>query len=240
MPYPPPLSHGADSGQVTAGHLGVANNPTLLHSQAPLVPTGFIQGDQGMLVPVYPPDALNQYMAGNQEQGQAPTNPGSAEGQPPVTWRPYPPPPICPPTVIFHPYINPPPAPPPPHHLGTHTWMPGHPWHRVAPQPGNPQGPPGRRITSAPAGGQASIPMASNFERSSVPPRRQYRRDNYAQQHHKNTFIRGTAGRFGKVPFDAPRSPSDVQPEPASHNAASDSSIDANWPRWNTDRGNFA
>lgn len=40
-------------------------------AQAPLVPSGFIQNEQGTLIPVYPPDALDQYMA---NQG---TNPNS-------------------------------------------------------------------------------------------------------------------------------------------------------------------
>lgn len=234
MPYPPSLGHSSDSGQTTPSHLGVANNPTLLHAQAPLIPTGFIQGDQGMLVPVYPPDALNQYMAGNQDQAQAPTNSGSAEGQPSVTWRPYPPPPIRPQAVIFHSYINPPLTTPPPHHLGTHTWMPGHTWHGVTPQSGNPHGVPGRRISSSPAGGPASIPMGSSFERNIIPPRRQYRRDNHSQ-HHKNNFTRGTAGRFGKTSFDAPRSPPDIQPVSVHQMAIPDTTIDANWQRGSTD-----
>jgi len=239
MPYPPSCGHVPDSGQATAGYLGLTNNPTLLHTQAPLIPTGFIQGDQGILVPVYPPDALNQYMTGNQDQGQGPTNSGSTEGQPPVTWRPYPPPPICPQTVIFHSYINPPPTAPLPHHLGAHAWIPGHAWHGVTPQLGNPHGLSGRRISSSPAGGPTSIPIGSNFERGSVPPRRQYRRDNHSQ-HHKNNFTRGTVGRFGKVPFDAPRSPSDIQPAPVPQIAIPDTSMDANWQRWNTDQGNAA
>ena len=33
-------------------------------SQAPLAPSGFIQNDQGTLIAVYPPDALDQYMSG--------------------------------------------------------------------------------------------------------------------------------------------------------------------------------
>ena len=239
MPYPPPPGHGSDAGQATAVHQGVANNPALLHTQAPLIPTGFIQGDQGMLVPVYPPDALNQYMAGNQDQGQAPTNSGSAEGQPPVTWRPYPPPPIRSQAVIFHSYINPPLTAPPLHHLGAHAWIPGHTWHGVPPQSGNSHGVPGRRISSSSVGGPASIPMGSSFERNLVPPRRQYRRDNHSQ-HHKNNFVRGTNGRFGKASFEGPRSPSGIQPVSVPQIPIPDTSIDANWQRWNTDQGDPA
>ncbi|KAF8433581.1 hypothetical protein L210DRAFT_975593 [Boletus edulis BED1] len=238
MRYPPPLGQNSDPGQATAGLPGVANNPTIIHTQAPLIPTGFIQGDHGMLVPVYPPDALNQYMTGNQDQGQVPTNSGSVES--PVTWRPYPPPPICPQTVILHSYINPP-LTAPPHPLGPHAWIPPHAYHGVTPSLGNPHGVPGRRISSALTGGPASIPMASTFERGLVPPRRQYRRDNHVQ-HHKNNCARGTAGRYGKAPFDASRSPSDIPPASVSQSSVPDTSIDADWQRsdWNTDQGNFA
>ncbi|KAJ3511484.1 hypothetical protein NLJ89_g4071 [Agrocybe chaxingu] len=34
-------------------------------TQAPLMPTGFIQNEQGTLIPVYQPEALDQYMAGS-------------------------------------------------------------------------------------------------------------------------------------------------------------------------------
>ncbi|KAG9314018.1 hypothetical protein JVU11DRAFT_4796 [Chiua virens] len=158
MPYAPLLGPSPDSG-----HQGVANNPTLIHAQAPLIPTGFIQGDQGMLVPVYPPDALNQYMTGNQDQSQPSTNSGIAEGQSSVAWRTCPPPPVRPQAVIFHSYINPPLTAPP--HLGAHAWVPGHAWQGVAPQTGNPHGMPGRRVASAP-GGPTPIPMGSGFERN--------------------------------------------------------------------------
>ncbi|KAJ7492410.1 hypothetical protein FB451DRAFT_531569 [Mycena latifolia] len=60
-------------------------------SQAPLQPTGFIQNEQGTLIPVYQPEALDQYMASNQA---TPTTTPSA--QPPngtATWQQYPPPP---------------------------------------------------------------------------------------------------------------------------------------------------
>lgn len=238
MPYPPP-GHSSDVGQANVIHQGVANNPTVLHTQAPLIPTGFIQGDQGMLVPVYPPDALNQYMAGNQDQGQVPGNSGSAEGQPPVTWRPYPPPPIRPQAVIFHPYINPPLTAPPPHALGAHAWVPGHMWHGVPPQSGNGGRMLGRRISSSPVGGPTSVPVGSSVDRNLVPPRRQYRRDNHSQ-HHKNNFTRGAAGRFGKAPFEAPRSPPDIQSVSAPQIAVPETPIDASWQSWNTDQGNSA
>lgn len=232
MAYPPPVPHSSDPNQAVPVPQGAANNATLFHTQAPLIPTGFITGDQGMLVPVYPPDALNQYMAGNQDQCLAP-NSGNAEGQPPVTWRPYPPPPIRPQAVVFHSYINPPLATPPLHHLGAHGWISGPTWHGP-PQSGNGHGVPGRRISTSPVGGSASMPMGSNLERNMV-PRRHYRRDNHVQ-HHKNNFGRGPGGRFGKPSFEAVRSPQDMPPP----RIASEPSIDANWQRWNTEQGNPA
>ncbi|KAJ6504401.1 hypothetical protein DFH09DRAFT_292099 [Mycena vulgaris] len=61
--------------------------------QAPLQPTGFIQNEQGTLIPVYQPEALDQYMASNQT---APTTTPPAQAQPlngTATWQQYPPPP---------------------------------------------------------------------------------------------------------------------------------------------------
>jgi hypothetical protein len=56
MPYPaqPARTPGLDQSQ--SQHL---------NSRAPLVPTGFIQNEQGTLIAVYQPEALDQYMAGN-------------------------------------------------------------------------------------------------------------------------------------------------------------------------------
>ncbi|KAG6832548.1 hypothetical protein H0H92_000177 [Tricholoma furcatifolium] len=59
-----------------------------LNNRAPLAPTGFIQNDQGTLIAVYQPEALDQYMAGVQ---MAPAQP--AVPQPTVqniaSWAPY-------------------------------------------------------------------------------------------------------------------------------------------------------
>lgn len=76
MPYPPaPPSYNNRSQTHVA-------NPSHGQSdhQPPLQPTGFIQGQHGMLIPVYQPDALQQYMS-NTEQSpsnsryQGPTHP---------------------------------------------------------------------------------------------------------------------------------------------------------------------
>ncbi|KAJ7225256.1 hypothetical protein GGX14DRAFT_637859 [Mycena pura] len=62
-------------------------------SQAPLQPTGFIQNEQGTLIPVYQPEALDQYMASNQATPTTtpPTQPPPPNGA--ATWQQYPTPP---------------------------------------------------------------------------------------------------------------------------------------------------
>ena len=64
-------------------------------SHAPLLPTGFIQGEQG-LIPVYQPEALDSYMAGPSP------NPAQTLPKSPTAWRQYP-----------FPFIPVPPAPVP-------------------------------------------------------------------------------------------------------------------------------
>ena len=75
-------------------------SPTLARApqgspHAPLLPTGFIQGEQG-LIPVYQPEALDSYMAGPS------LNPTQGQSQSPTAWRQYP-----------FPFIPVPPAPVP-------------------------------------------------------------------------------------------------------------------------------
>ncbi|KAJ7675396.1 hypothetical protein B0H17DRAFT_135636 [Mycena rosella] len=60
-------------------------------SQAPLQPTGFIQNEQGTLIPVYQPEALDQYMASNQATPTTTSVARPATGT--ATWQPFPPPP---------------------------------------------------------------------------------------------------------------------------------------------------
>lgn len=48
--------------------------PQHLATQAPLIPTGFIQNEQGTLIAVYQPEALDQYLAGS-EASAAPRHP---------------------------------------------------------------------------------------------------------------------------------------------------------------------
>ncbi|KAF9460117.1 hypothetical protein BDZ94DRAFT_947042 [Collybia nuda] len=58
-----------------------------LNSRAPLIPTGFIQNEQGTLIAVYQPEALDQYLAGSHSapSSQAPVQSVSS-------WAQYPPP----------------------------------------------------------------------------------------------------------------------------------------------------
>lgn len=53
------------------------------------MPTGFIQGENGALIPVYQPEALDQYMAGGATQ--TPTIPSHGQPQNLAAWRPFPP-----------------------------------------------------------------------------------------------------------------------------------------------------
>lgn len=158
-------------------------------TQAPLLPTGFIHGDQGILVPVYPPDALNQYMSGAQD-GQtstsalADTPPPSLPCQPPNVWRPYLPSAFTPgvpiPSGIQHPSA------------GAFPMM-------------GPQGPmPNQasfgmnqhRYSSGPL--CSGAPMQPMFEQRGAPSRRQYRKGNHP--HIKNGG-RGQPGRYPRGSF---------------------------------------
>ncbi|KAJ7040393.1 hypothetical protein C8F04DRAFT_255421 [Mycena alexandri] len=76
--YPPRPSVGVDQ-----------SNP---RGQAPLQPTGFIQNEQGTLIPVYQPEALDQYMASN--QATPATTPATQPQNGTAAWQQYPPPPF--------------------------------------------------------------------------------------------------------------------------------------------------
>ncbi|KAG1757119.1 hypothetical protein EDB19DRAFT_1900668 [Suillus lakei] len=157
-------------------------------TQAPLIPTGFIHGDQGILVPVYPPDALNQYMSGAQaEQASTSTEaaPASLPVQTPNNWRPYPLPTfasgILVPPGIQHP--NPGPFP----MMGPHGWMPNHASFGINQHVQSPS-----NIPLGPSG----APMQPMFEQRNinVPPRRQHRRD------HQSNFKNGGRSHPGRYP----------------------------------------
>ncbi|KZT02481.1 uncharacterized protein LAESUDRAFT_752188 [Laetiporus sulphureus 93-53] len=71
-------------------------------SQPPLRPTGFIQGEHGMLIPVYQPEALHQYMS-NTDKSQVPSAMMQAPTQPASMWPHYPHLSMYPYAVRFHP-----------------------------------------------------------------------------------------------------------------------------------------
>ncbi|KAG2155623.1 hypothetical protein DEU56DRAFT_847357 [Suillus clintonianus] len=212
IPYPYPATTPVrEQGQ---GQTPVA-------AQAPLIPTGFIHGDQGILVPVYPPDALDQYMSGAQgEQASTSTEavPASLPAQPPNHWRPYPQPTfahgIPVPPGIQHP--NPGPFP----MMGPHGWMPNH-----APFGINQQAPSNVSV------GSGSAHMQPMFEQRNynVPPRRQHRRDN--QSNFKNGG-RGHPGRYPRGSF-APNVPMmNAHPAPRpDHFTSSQRDVQSHWPR---------
>ncbi|KAH9835913.1 uncharacterized protein C8Q71DRAFT_908297 [Rhodofomes roseus] len=67
-------------------------HPSHANQQPPLRPTGFIQGQHGMLIPVYQPEALHQYMSSteqNQPPGHGTTHPPHASTWPQHTQYPF-------------------------------------------------------------------------------------------------------------------------------------------------------
>ncbi|KAJ7751270.1 hypothetical protein DFH07DRAFT_531521 [Mycena maculata] len=86
-------------------------------SQAPLQPTGFIQNEVGTLIPVYQPEALDQYMASNHPTSTPPAPPPNGA----TTWQQYP----LPPSHAF-PQVHPMMGMPPRHPAGANGgWAPG-------------------------------------------------------------------------------------------------------------------
>ncbi|KAG2156676.1 uncharacterized protein EDB93DRAFT_926724 [Suillus bovinus] len=196
---------------------------TPVAAQAPLIPTGFIHGDQGILVPVYPPDALNQYMSGAQgEQASTSTEAAlaSVPNQPPNNWKPYPTPAFGPgmsvPPGIQHPNPGPFPI------MSPNGWMPNHaPFginqHMQAPS-NVPMG----------SGGTHMQPM---FEQRNinVPPRRQHRRD------HQSNFKNGGRGHPGRYPRGsfASNAPMNVHLTPGPDHFTSSQRDMQSGPEWN-------
>ncbi|KAF8898973.1 hypothetical protein BD779DRAFT_50484 [Infundibulicybe gibba] len=92
--------------------------------QAPVIPHGFIQNDQGTLIAVYQPEAIDQYMADGQVVPQNPSPHTAQHVQPQVSnvpsWPQYPPSyPV--PNIPPHAHLYPPPM---NHNIG---WLPGQP-----------------------------------------------------------------------------------------------------------------
>lgn len=79
MSYPPVPAYNDQTQSQSAQPY-----PFQSHQQPPLRPTGFIQGQHGMLIPVYQPEALHQYMSST-DQTQ-PTSQGPAPPPHTSTW----------------------------------------------------------------------------------------------------------------------------------------------------------
>ncbi|CAL1694040.1 unnamed protein product [Somion occarium] len=104
IPYPPNGEQGYHQGP-----------PTQPGTQPPVRATGFIQGEHGTLIPVYQPEALDQYMSGSQPNAQTrqddspqPTLPSQVQAtaaptmsHPMPMWQPYPQVPMYP--YMYHP-----------------------------------------------------------------------------------------------------------------------------------------
>ncbi|KAF9454072.1 hypothetical protein P691DRAFT_770793 [Macrolepiota fuliginosa MF-IS2] len=77
--YHPYAPYFGPSPRLTVGQVPPASNQASQSSQgpsrAPLVPSGFIHNDQGTLIAVYPPEALDQYMAGQNAGFNGGSNP---------------------------------------------------------------------------------------------------------------------------------------------------------------------
>ncbi|KAK0208832.1 hypothetical protein DFS33DRAFT_1380321 [Desarmillaria ectypa] len=76
--FPSRPTHNADSSAPQQAHV----------QQPPVIPTGFIQNDQGTLIAVYQPEAIDQYMTGGQVP--SPPNSGQAPAHTMNNWTPSP------------------------------------------------------------------------------------------------------------------------------------------------------
>ncbi|KII94122.1 hypothetical protein PLICRDRAFT_122139 [Plicaturopsis crispa FD-325 SS-3] len=83
-PYVPPPGYAMRAANPDQAQAQPAPGP-----HAPLAPTGFIHGDQGTLIPVYAPDALNNYMSGGANTSPNAAQAQSAQATALSTYRPY-------------------------------------------------------------------------------------------------------------------------------------------------------
>ncbi|KAK7064043.1 RNA binding protein [Favolaschia claudopus] len=112
-PWPPMGMYGGYISYPAYPRPATGDPSSSPRGQAPLQPTGFIQNEQGTLIPVYQPEALDQYMSSNQGAPAAATPPIPPQNGTP-TW-----PQFAPPAHLFpnpiSPMMNVPPRPFPPH-----------------------------------------------------------------------------------------------------------------------------
>lgn len=87
IPYVPGYSPFAPGTQSYMPHTAPAPYP-MSHDhtqQPPLLPTGFIQGEQGTLVPVYQAEALERYMSGTRQEATSVASPTDSSTPTPTT-----------------------------------------------------------------------------------------------------------------------------------------------------------
>ncbi|PCH34009.1 hypothetical protein WOLCODRAFT_160525 [Wolfiporia cocos MD-104 SS10] len=179
--------------------------------QPPLRATGFIQGEHGMLIPVYQPEALHQYMS-NAEHAQTPPPNVPVQTPPAAFWPHYQQFPIYPYPVPMQPI-----APPPPHQShAAHQrgWVPSPaplalpaPQQAPVPQPSAPYLlPPGNSgsVGGAPSfrGSSPRTSLTVQHHRHSHPPRRfPGQRQDYTHGAQANRFdsSRGSPDRIMRL-----------------------------------------
>ncbi|KAJ7170094.1 hypothetical protein C8R46DRAFT_223301 [Mycena filopes] len=216
----------------------VGVDQTTPRGQAPLQPTGFIQNEQGTLIPVYQPEALDQYMASNQA-GTPATTPATQPQNGTATWQQYPPPSHTFPNTI-HPMMGMPARAFPPQAQASMNggWVgqfpPPHPANHAAHAPNGPNHPNSFRGGFQEMGGQG---MGPNGRRNPG------RRDQHPNANNHNNNNRNNSGR--PMPNRHPRggmhhmayAPHDGVPQmqqpsrPAQFNSTT-----ADWSQWSTAR----
>ncbi|KAF7339286.1 RNA binding protein [Mycena sanguinolenta] len=208
--------------------------PSSPRGQAPLQPTGFIQNEQGTLIPVYQPEALDQYMASNQA---APgTSPGPQPQNGSAAWQQFPPPAHPFPNTI-HPMIGIPPRAFPPQaqpSAKSSGWIPGqYPPPPHAAGPGNVPIQPANLRGGYQEGGQGMIPNGRRppgGRRDQHPSAPHTNRSNPTRAVPNNRYPRGGMHQLGYSPRESVQQ---LQPLPrqAQFNPAP-----ADWHQWNAAR----
>lgn len=203
IPYPmhPPRAQGTDQA------------PQRVSGQAPLIPTGFIQNDQGTLIAMYQPEALDQYMAG---AGVAyPGGPPRLQNSNGPPWPHY---------TYPYPPRHPIPAPPSQHAATNSGWN-----HPSQSQPLQAAGQITQNSNSQHANpGGGTVERNANPSQSITTHRRQGRRDSQLMVNTSRNNPRGLVGRHSRV---------NVQPSPLNFQGTGSQMIrssggSAEWNQW--------
>ncbi|KAJ6520039.1 hypothetical protein C8R45DRAFT_45361 [Mycena sanguinolenta] len=205
-------------------------DPSSPRGQAPLQPTGFIQNEQGTLIPVYQPEALDQYMASNQ------TAPGTNPAPQPQngSWQQFPPPAHPFPNAI-HPSMGVPPRafPPQAQPNVNSGWIPGQfpPPHAAA--PGNVPNQSANFRGGYQEGGQCMTPNGRRppgGRRDQHPSAPHNNRSNPARAVANTRYPRGGMHQLGYSPRES------VQQLQSLPRQAQFNSAPADWQQWNAAR----